>query len=100
MGEAAAEGIPGQAAVDAGQDVYLALHGAAVVRRGGRDALRRGGTQHGADGRGGDGPLPAASAYHPPVAEAVAVLRQGLLEVFGLTKNIYLIDGLETEISL
>ena len=31
MEEAAAEGVPGQAAVDSGRGVYLALHSAAAV---------------------------------------------------------------------
>ena len=39
MEEKAAEGIQGQAAVDAGRGVHLALHGASAIRRGGGDAL-------------------------------------------------------------
>ncbi len=61
MGQAVAEGVSGQAAVDAGRAVYLALHGAAAIRRGGGEALRRDSEEHGADGRAGDGPLPAAA---------------------------------------
>ena len=61
MGETAAEEVSGQAAVDAGRGVYLALHGAAAVRRGGGEALRRIGATDAPDGRGGDGPLSAAA---------------------------------------
>ena len=61
MGKTAAEEVSGQAAVDAGRGVYLALHGAAAIRRRGCDALRRGGATAASDGRGGDGPLPAAA---------------------------------------
>ena len=61
MEEAAAEGVQGQAAVDAGRGVHLALHGASAIRRGGGDALRRDRKKPGADGRGVDGPLPAAA---------------------------------------
>ena len=61
MGKTAAEEVSGQAAVDAGRGVYLTLHGTAAIRRRGRDALRRGGATAAPDGRGGDGPLPAAA---------------------------------------
>ena len=61
MEETAAEEVSGQAAVDAGRGVYLALHGATAIRRRRCDALRRGGATATPDGRGGDGPLPAAA---------------------------------------
>ena len=61
LGKTAAEEVSGQAAVDAGRGVHLALHGAAALRRRGCDALRRGGATAAPDGRGGDGPLPAAA---------------------------------------